>query len=108
MAEAWIIDACRTPRGIGKKGKGALADEHSQHLGAAVLKALKERNDEHPFVFHMVEVKNWRQTITTDSIYYPPTYETDGFTHGTANPAKLLSVANHFIPTSLAIGIVCK
>ena len=53
-------------------------------------------NDEHPFVFHMVEVKNWRQTITTDSIYYPPTYEADGFTHGTANPAKLLSVANHF------------
>jgi len=53
-------------------------------------------NDEHPFVFHMVEVKNWRRTITTDSIYYPPTYEVDGFTHGTSNPAKLLSVANHF------------
>ncbi|WP_116364053.1 acetyl-CoA C-acetyltransferase [Parahaliea mediterranea] len=44
MAEAWIIDACRTPRGIGKKGKGALADEHPQHLGATVLKALAERN----------------------------------------------------------------
>ncbi len=45
MSEAWIIDACRTPRGIGKKGKGALADEHPQHLGAAVLKAIAERND---------------------------------------------------------------
>ncbi len=45
MAEAWIIDACRTPRGIGKKGKGALADEHPQHLGATVLKAIAERND---------------------------------------------------------------
>lgn len=44
MPEAWIIDACRTPRGIGKKGKGALADEHPQHLGAAVLKAIAERN----------------------------------------------------------------
>jgi acetyl-CoA C-acetyltransferase len=43
MAEAWIIDACRTPRGIGKQGKGALADEHPQHLGAAVLKALHDR-----------------------------------------------------------------
>ena len=42
MNEAWIIDACRTPRGIGKQGKGALADMHSQHLGAAVLKALAE------------------------------------------------------------------
>ena len=44
MAEAWIIDACRTPRGIGKKGKGSLADQHPQHLGATVLKAIVERN----------------------------------------------------------------
>jgi len=45
MAEAYIIDACRTPRGIGKLGKGALADMHPQHLAAAVLKALATRND---------------------------------------------------------------
>ncbi len=45
MPEAWIIDACRTPRGIGKVGKGALAHIHPQHLGATVLKALAERND---------------------------------------------------------------
>ncbi len=45
MTEAWIIDACRTPRGIGKRGKGALAEQHPQHLGAVVLKALAERND---------------------------------------------------------------
>jgi len=44
MSEAWIIDACRTPRGIGKKGKGSLADQHPQHLGATVLKAIAERN----------------------------------------------------------------
>ena len=44
MTEAWIIDACRTPRGIGKVGKGALADIHPQQLGATVLKALAERN----------------------------------------------------------------
>ena len=44
MTDALIIDAVRTPRGIGKFGKGALADMHPQHLGAAVLKALKERN----------------------------------------------------------------
>ena len=43
MTEALIIDACRTPRGIGKQGKGALADMHPQHLGANVLKALAER-----------------------------------------------------------------
>jgi acetyl-CoA C-acetyltransferase len=45
MSEAYIIDAVRTPRGIGKVGKGALADMHPQHLAATVLKALKERND---------------------------------------------------------------
>lgn len=44
MNEAWIIDACRTPRGIGKAGKGALWDVHPQQLGSAVLKALAERN----------------------------------------------------------------
>ena len=44
MVEALIIDACRTPRGIGKAGKGALSDIHPQHLGAAVLSALRERS----------------------------------------------------------------
>jgi acetyl-CoA C-acetyltransferase len=35
----------RTPRGIGKVGKGALAGMHPQHLTATVLKALSERNN---------------------------------------------------------------
>jgi len=43
MAEALIIDACRTPRGIGKPGKGALCEIHPQQLGATVLKALADR-----------------------------------------------------------------
>lgn len=44
MAEAYIIDACRTPRGIGRVGKGALAEMHPQQLGATVLKAIADRN----------------------------------------------------------------
>ncbi len=44
MSDALIIDACRTPRGVGKQGKGGLAHLHPQHLGATVLKALVERN----------------------------------------------------------------
>jgi acetyl-CoA C-acetyltransferase len=43
MPEALIIDACRTPRGIGKQGKGALAHLHPQHLGRTVLEAIVER-----------------------------------------------------------------
>ncbi len=44
MTEAWIIDACRTPRGVGKAGKGALWEIHPQQLGATVLKAIADRN----------------------------------------------------------------
>src|ERR1700729_4131834 len=44
MTEAYIIDAVRTPRGIGKVGKGALTHLHPQHLAATVLKALQVRN----------------------------------------------------------------
>ena len=44
MPDAFIIDACRTPRGVGKPGKGALAHLHPQHLGSTVLRALQERN----------------------------------------------------------------
>ncbi|MCW2546909.1 MAG: acetyl-CoA acetyltransferase [Mycobacterium sp.] len=45
MSEVWIIDACRTPRGIGKVGKGALAEIHPQQLAATVLAAIAERNN---------------------------------------------------------------
>ena len=43
MTEAWIIDTCRTPRGIGKYDNGALSKIHPQQLAATVLKALAER-----------------------------------------------------------------
>ena len=45
MTEAWIIDTARTPRGIGRIGKGALADIHPQQLAATTLKAIAERNN---------------------------------------------------------------
>ncbi|ALC12815.1 acetyl-CoA C-acetyltransferase [Sphingopyxis sp. 113P3] len=45
MSEAYIIDAVRTPRGIGKPGKGALSHLHPQHLAATVLKAIRDRNN---------------------------------------------------------------
>lgn len=45
MSDAYIIDACRTPRGIGKVGKGSLAHLHPQHLARTVLAAIAERNN---------------------------------------------------------------
>jgi acetyl-CoA C-acetyltransferase len=41
--EAWIIDAVRSPRGVGKQGKGALAHLHPQRVLAQVLDALQKR-----------------------------------------------------------------
>jgi acetyl-CoA C-acetyltransferase len=43
MPDAFIIDAARTPRGIGKQGKGALAHLHPQHLARTALEAIVER-----------------------------------------------------------------
>ncbi|AUW57140.1 acetyl-CoA C-acyltransferase [Sphingobium sp. SCG-1] len=43
MAEAYIIDACRTPRGTGKSDKSKLASLHPQQLAATVLRALAKR-----------------------------------------------------------------
>jgi acetyl-CoA C-acetyltransferase len=45
MTDAYIIDTCRTPRGVGKIGKGSLAHIHPQQLAATVLKALAARNN---------------------------------------------------------------
>ena len=47
MAEAYIIDAIRTP--VGRK-KGSLSQEHPADLGAHVLKAIVERNQIDPMI----------------------------------------------------------
>jgi acetyl-CoA C-acetyltransferase len=44
LADAFIIDAVRTPRSIGKLGKGAVSHMHPQHLAATVLRAIRDRN----------------------------------------------------------------
>ncbi|HEX6750750.1 MAG TPA: acetyl-CoA C-acetyltransferase [Longimicrobium sp.] len=43
MGEAYILDAVRTPRGRGKKGKGSLTEIHPQELLAQTLNRLAER-----------------------------------------------------------------
>lgn len=45
MTEAYIIDAARTPRGIGKLGKGSLSEFHPGRLLATVLEEIQKRND---------------------------------------------------------------
>jgi acetyl-CoA C-acetyltransferase len=55
MANAWIVDAVRTPRGRGKAGKGALSGIHPQELLAQTLLALAERT--------RVEPRHWEDVI---------------------------------------------
>ena len=43
MVEALIIDACSTPRGIGKAGKGALSASIRSRSAPTVLRALADR-----------------------------------------------------------------
>jgi acetyl-CoA C-acetyltransferase len=43
VGEAWIIDAVRSPRGIGKAGKGSLSHLHPQKVLGQVLNALHDR-----------------------------------------------------------------
>ena len=43
MKEAWIIDAARSPRGIGRVGKGSLVGIHPQRILAQLLEALTTR-----------------------------------------------------------------
>ena len=76
-------------------------------LGALVLMVLggctpsespqvEEKHMEHPYLFHLVQADLWEAAVESDTTYFPPTYEQDGFTHATANPDLLLNVANHF------------
>lgn len=45
MTDAYIIDAARTPRGVGKAGKGALSEFHPGRLLAKVFEGIEARND---------------------------------------------------------------
>ncbi|MDZ7684581.1 MAG: acetyl-CoA C-acetyltransferase [Gammaproteobacteria bacterium] len=43
MAEAWIIDGVRSPRGRGKPGVGSLSEIHPQRIMAQVLNGLRDK-----------------------------------------------------------------
>jgi len=53
-------------------------------------------HDAHFDIYHLVQTPLWEKCKATGGTYYPPTYEEDGFTHATADPSKLIGVANHF------------
>lgn len=46
-------------------------------------------------IYHLIQKPLWEACKAKGEVYYPPTYEVDGFTHATADPAFLIGVANH-------------
>ena len=58
--------------------------------------ASEPAHSRHPWLFHLIQADLWQAALDGDTLYFPPTYEQDGFTHATANPDLLLNVANHF------------
>jgi len=51
-------------------------------------------------IFHLALADDWQRAVDSAGPYYPPTYDTDGFTHGTSDLPLLLTVANHFYADS--------
>lgn len=44
-----------------------------------------------PALYHLVQKQPWEKAKREGSVYYPPTYKQDGFTHATAKPEVLPS-----------------
>jgi uncharacterized protein (DUF952 family) len=55
-----------------------------------------QENLKDPLLFHLVQADLWQAAVEKNVMYFPPTYEQDGFTHATANPDLLINVANQF------------
>lgn len=70
-----------------------------EDAGVAKLSALHAAAQETAkpeVLYHMTTVKAWAEAKAA-GIYYPETYEKDGFyTHATGVPSRLISTANHF------------
>lgn len=65
-------------------------------------------HDSHFDIYHLVQKPLWEACKANGTTYYPPTYEEDGFTHATADPSKLIGVANHFYKSVRAEWICLK
>ncbi|MEN7341375.1 MAG: DUF952 domain-containing protein [Pseudomonadota bacterium] len=46
-------------------------------------------------LFHLTPAAVW-QDLSDDDVYFPATYEKDGFIHATSDASVLINIANHF------------
>lgn len=61
-----------------------------------------------PYVYHMCIESEFDQQTISGGLYYPPTYNTDGFIHATHDPRMLLEVGTHFYKDSIGEWICIK
>jgi len=83
-----------TPANCGREDE----ENNSHAKSSACMRRLRQMHEEnrHPHLFHVARKALWEEAKRTNSVYYPPTYKADGFTHMTADPTKLVDVLNHF------------
>ena len=56
-------------------------------------------------IYHMCDAEDLQKQ---GEMYFPPTYEQDGFVHATENPSDLLGVGNHFYKSAKGSWVCLK
>ncbi|RYH13816.1 DUF952 domain-containing protein [archaeon] len=51
-------------------------------------------------IYHICDKALFHSQMDSKAIYFPPTFQQDGFIHATREPACLLTVGNHFYKSS--------
>jgi len=92
------IPAFRPDRCIREEENGSDVSTKLQELhggrSSAVPMEVEETKPE--VLYHMCQRQLWEAAKASGEAYFPPTFEADGFTHGTAVPSRLIATANHF------------
>lgn len=60
------------------------------------------------YVYHMCIESEFDKQTVSGGLYYPPTYDADGFIHATHDPKMLLEVGTHFYKDSIGEWICLK
>jgi len=89
------LPAFRPDRCLREDGPDSAVAAKLQELHGGQAKASAD-DPEPEILYHMCQKALWEEAKRSGHAYFPPTFETDGFTHATAVPSRLIDTANHF------------
>uniref|UniRef100_A0A7S2Y1U0 DUF952 domain-containing protein n=1 Tax=Fibrocapsa japonica TaxID=94617 RepID=A0A7S2Y1U0_9STRA len=69
-------------------------------MNVKVVKVVSEGSNM-VLIYHLAEAELWDSSCKSNTPYFPPTYEMDGFIHATKELKTLNGIANHFYKDSL-------